>query len=86
MYFNNNDSVKYSTEQPVFVKSDGIYTIKTTGLIVEGDYLIQINADGSYTEEEVVSIHQEGGIKDVYQFSCEPYDWFIAGGYLVHNK
>ena len=24
--------------------------------------------------------------KDVYTFSCDPYNWYFAGNILTHNK
>jgi intein/homing endonuclease len=54
--------------------------------VVAGDMLVKILEDGTYTEEEVLEITVLEDSATVYQFSCDDYHWFIAGGYLVHNK
>jgi hypothetical protein len=57
-----------------------------TGALSAGDYLVSVNGDGSLTEVLVETIDAVTKNTNVYQFNCEPADWFIAGGYLVHNK
>ena len=57
-----------------------------TGAVSVGDYLVAVNVDGSLTEILVETIDAINKDAVVYQFGCEPADWFIAGGYLVHNK
>ena len=87
IYFNNDSTKKYSLTQPIFVKDGPFFLIKLGGFITEGNYLLEINSDGSYNEIEIVSIHKDDTQEhNVIQFSCEPQDWFIAGNYLVHNK
>jgi hypothetical protein len=87
MYFNGNTDAKYSITQPLFIKgSDGSYKIRTTGSLEVGDYLVSINDDGSIIEEEIVDITIEDELGLVYQIDCEPIQWFVAGGYLAHNK
>jgi hypothetical protein len=86
VYFNGDTSARYSTTQPVFVKSEESYKIKTTGSLTVGEILIKPNFDGTYQEIEIVDITLEEEVDVTYQISCEPYDWFVAGGYLVHNK
>ena len=83
--FNDNPEARYSTTQPVFAKVNGKYCIRTTSSLVEGDMIVAVSEDGIITEEEIVSITIED-VDNTYQISVEPYDWFIAGGYLVHNK
>ena len=55
---------------------------------VENDLLIKINEDETISEILVESIHTDilDESDDVYNFSCEPYDWYFAGNILVHNK
>lgn len=86
IYFNGNTESKYSITQPVFIRSEGIYKIRTTGSLEVGDFIINIDGDGNVSEEEIVDITIEEDLGTVYQIDCEPYQWFIAGGYLVHNK
>lgn len=86
IYFNENTESKYSITQPVFVKSDGIYKIRTTGSLEVGDFIVNIDENGNISEEEILDITIEDDLGTVYQIDCEPYQWFIAGGYLVHNK
>ena len=84
--FNGEQDKLYSTSQPVFAKSNNKYQVMPTGAISAGDYLISVNNDGSFTEILVETIDAVSKNTTVYQFNCEPADWFIAGGYLVHNK
>ncbi len=85
-YFNGRSEARYSSQQPLFVKSDGEFQVKIVSNIKLGDALLLINPDGTYTEEEVTEITLVSEPANVFQFSCEPYHWFIAGGYLAHNK
>jgi hypothetical protein len=84
--FNGEQDKLYSTSQPVFAKSNNKYQVMPTGAMSAGDYLISVNNDGSFTEILIETIDAVSKNTTVYQFNCEPADWFIAGGYLVHNK
>ena len=84
--FNGEQDKLYSTSQPVFAKSNNKYQVMPTGALSAGDYLISVNNDGSFTEILIETIDAVSKNTTVYQFNCEPADWFIAGGYLVHNK
>ena len=84
--FNNEQEKLYSTSQPIFVKSNNKYQVMPTGAVSVGDSLVAVNVDGSLTEILVETIDAINKEAVVYQFGCEPADWFIAGGYLVHNK
>ena len=86
MYFNDSLEKLFSTTQPIFTKSKNFYQVAPAGALEIGDYLIQVNEDGSFTEVLIESINTLTKDTTVYQFSCEPADWFIAGDYLVHNK
>jgi hypothetical protein len=87
VYFNDKQESLYSLQQTMFVKdSDGIYRIKLSGAIGVGDTLIHVSGDGSVIEEPVIKVDFIEEDHTVYTFSAEPYDWFIAGGFLVHNK
>ncbi len=84
--FNGDTSARYSTTQPVFIRSNNKYKIVPTHVIAIGDYLVKINDDGTVKHVKVRDINTEPDEDKTYQISCEPYDWFIAGSYLVHNK
>ena len=88
IYFNNNIDTKITFTQPMFVKTiAGEYKIKEAYYVQIGEYLIIVNEDGSKTEIEITDIHYlTDSIVNVYQYNCEPYDWFFANGMLVHNK
>jgi len=86
IYFNGDQTARYSTTQPVFVKIGQTYQVKTTGSLEVGHVLIKPNFDGTYEEVEITEITLEDEVGVTYQINCEPYDWFIAGDYLVHNK
>jgi hypothetical protein len=86
IYFNGDTSARYSTTQPLFVKVGDSYSIRTTGSVDIGTILIKPNFDGTYEEVEITEITLEDEVDVTYQISVEPYDWFVAGGYLVHNK
>jgi hypothetical protein len=85
-YFNSDSLAKYSSEQPIFVRSDNEFMVKLAGNIAVGDMLVKVLENGAYVEEEVLNITVLDNTATVYQFSCDDYHWFIAGGYLVHNK
>jgi len=85
MYFNGEESKKISLVQHVFIKRENMYQIAVSADIVEGDYLIHVNEDGSLTEELIQSITLLDGVATVYRLNTEPQDWFIADGILLHN-
>jgi hypothetical protein len=74
--------------QPVFVKtSNNEYKIKEAYYVERGECIISINSDGTIVETIVEKIEfMADQTVNVYQFSCEPYDWFFVNGMLVHNK
>jgi hypothetical protein len=86
VYFNGNSEKLFSTSQPFFIKRNNFYEIIPSGAIEVGDSLIYVENDGALILEEVLSIDYITEESTVYQFGCEPQDWFIAGDYLVHNK
>jgi len=86
IYFNGEIEKKYSATQPMFIKREGSYMIIPTTSIVTEDILIKVNEDGSLLECPIVTIDTIHENHTVYQFNCEPQDWFVAGDYLVHNK
>jgi hypothetical protein len=86
VWFNGDNTKKYSLTQPFFIKGTPYHVIKEAGALMVGEILLSINSDGSISETEITSIDSDSTLHTVYQLSCEPQDWFIAGGYLVHNK
>lgn len=86
IYFNDESQKLYSVSQPIFIKRGSSYEIVPTGAVEIGDILIKILSGGSIQEVPVTSIDLLSGEFTVYQFGCEPADWFVAGDYLVHNK
>ncbi len=88
LYFNDDVDTRMTYTQPVFVKTlDGKYKIKEAYYVERGEYLITVNSDGTINETIVNKIEfMANETVNVYQFSCEPYDWFFVNGMLVHNK
>ena len=86
LYFNGQEDKKFSFTQTLYIKRSGVYRIVPSSDVEVGDYLITVSEDGSYGEELVEAITQTDDPEMTYLVGCEPQDWFIAGGYLVHNK
>ena len=89
LVFNKEFDIKMTFTQPVFVKDaqTGIYRIKEAYYVEIGDSLIMFNSSGVKTEIEVTDVdYITDEVVTVYEFSCEPYDWFFLSGMLVHNK
>ena len=86
LYFNGEVDIKFSLEQPMFVKKDQEFEIIPSGIVAVGDYLIKIDENGNIVQSLVESIDIVEETSNMFLFDCEPQDWFIAGGYLVHNK
>ena len=84
--FNGEEEKLFSTSQPMFVKSNNFYQVIPAGAVEIGDYLIKVDINGNFIEVLVESVENIAKDTTVYQFNCEPEDWFIAGDYLVHNK
>ncbi len=86
VWFNGDDSAKFSQEQPMFVKRDGQYGIISSGLIDVNDILIKVSDSGEITETIVNDVQTQEGTFNVYSFATGPKSWYIAGDYLVHIK
>jgi len=67
------------------VKRNGNYVFLQTGSLEIGDYLVY-DTDGVATDVLVEAMTYFDGEMDVYQVSVDPYDLFIAGDVIVHNK
>jgi len=83
--YNGKEDAKYSSQQAMFAFVDGVFMVRNSGELKIGDSLIKVLEDGTYELEEIREITILEGSSPVYEFSCNPYHWFIAGGYLVHN-
>jgi len=86
VWFNGDDSAKFSQEQPMFVKRDGQYGILPSGLVDTNDILIKVSSEGEIIETPVTEVNTQEGTFNVYSFSTGPKPWYIAGDYLVHIK
>jgi hypothetical protein len=86
VWFNGDDSAKFSQEQPMFVKRDGQYGILPSGLVDTNDILIKVSPEGEIVETPVTEVNTQEGTFNVYSFSTGPKPWYIAGDYLVHIK
>jgi intein/homing endonuclease len=62
-----------------------MYQVQVSADVVEGDYLVHVNEDGSLTDELIESITLVDGVATVYRLNTEPQDWFVADGILLHN-
>jgi len=86
VWFNGDESAKFSQEQPMFVKRDGQYGILSSGLIDVNDILIKVSESGEISETAVTEVNTQEGSFNVYSFATGPKSWYIAGDYLVHIK
>ena len=86
--FNGNTDIRITFTQPIFVKTvNNQYKIKEAYYIEVGESLIVVDSTGQKVEVPVTSIeHFTDEVVNVYQLSCEPYDWFFVSGILIHNK
>lgn len=82
----NDDDNKFSQEQPIFIKRDGIYSVIPVGLVDNGDYILKINNNGNIEEVLIESIKNHSGEFKVYSLSLSSNLWYIAGECLVHTK
>ncbi len=87
MTINNDITKKFSLEQGIFTKRDGIYTYRTTADLIVGDTILTFNENlGIFVETPVESIEIDNNPAVVYKFDAEPTDTLIAGNILVHNR
>lgn len=97
VYFNGNSESQFTETHPIFVKRNNEYRVVEAGTVQEGDFLIVINPDelsenldiNKVISETVVTKVNKNTLnleKDVYTFSCNPYNWYFAGNILTHNK
>jgi hypothetical protein len=97
VYFNENKETQFTETHPIFVKRNEEYRVVEAGSVQEGDILINIDLEALHenvvTEEAInqvvvnkVNKYTLDVAKDVYTFSCDPYNWYFAGTILTHNK
>ena len=97
VYFNDNKETQFTETHPIFVKRNNEYRVIEAGSVVEGDILININIDELSEPLDIKKAISEVAVskvnkktldvaKDVYTFSCNPYNWYFAGTILTHNK
>ncbi len=85
IYFNNDIAKRFSLEEKVLIKRDGVYSFLVTASIELGDYLVQRNEDGSYSEIVISNIQTIDEDRTVYRFNAEPVDTLLAANLIVHN-
>ena len=97
VYFNDNEKAQFTETHPIFVKRNNEYRVVEAGTIQEGDMLISIDPDALsenidinkvISETLVIKVNKNtlSLLKDVYTFSCDPFNWYFAGNILTHNK
>jgi RNA-binding protein 16 len=97
VYFNNDKTAQFTETHPIFVKRNNEYRVVEAGTVQEGDFLITINPDELSENLDINKVISETVVtkvnknilnleKDVYTFSCDPYNWYFAGNILTHNK
>ncbi len=97
VYFNENTEIQFTETHPIFVKRNNEYRVVEAGSVQEGDIIIiinisllkeQINISEVITETVINKVEKKtlDVAKNVYTFSCDPYNWYFAGNILTHNK
>jgi len=97
VYFNDNKTAQFTETHPIFVKRNNEYRVVEAGTVQAGDFLIAINPDELSENLDINKVISETVVtkvnknilnleKDVYTFSCDPYNWYFAGNILTHNK
>ena len=85
MYINGDITRRFSLEENVLIKRDGMYQFTNTGTLLLGDKVLEISGNGSFNEVEITEITPVNEERVVYTFDCEPTDTLIAGSIVVHN-
>jgi hypothetical protein len=84
VHFNNNLSKRFSLEEQILIKKDGMYQFVVSGQVVVGDRLIEMS-ENTFVETLVTSVDLINEDRTVYTFDCEPTDTIIAGSIVCHN-
>ena len=86
MTVNQDQSKKFSLNQPILTKRNGTYFFLTSGSIEIGDILVSYSYNSnSIVEIPVTSVDVHEEEVTVYRFDCEDLDSFIAGDLICHN-
>jgi len=83
IYFNDDMTVIYSINQPLFIKSESGLTSISAYDVTIGSVLVAVSPDGTLDETKVESISDADEMLVVYTIRTGPQRWFIAGGHLV---
>jgi intein/homing endonuclease len=97
VYFNDDKTAQFTETHPIFVKRNNEYRVVEAGTVQAGDFLITINPDELSENLDINKVISQIVVtkvnknilnleKDVYTFSCDPYNWYFAGNILTHNK
>lgn len=85
IYFNNDESKRFSLEHTVLVKRENKYMFISTGTVEIGDSIFETGPDWTVIETPVLSIDTIDETRTVYKLDAAPTDVLIAGGIVVHN-
>ena len=83
VWFNNDPSVNYTLNQPIFIKTEGGIDSKYIAQLEIGDSLLSIQPCGTVSSTKIESIHISDDLQEVYTIRTSPNRYFIAGGNLV---
>ena len=83
--FNSKKDRRFSLEHMLLVKRDDKYTFMQAGVVRVGDILVY-DIDDRMTDVVVESIGYLDEDTTVYDITVDPYDTFIAGDIIAHNK
>ncbi|CAB5218120.1 Fibronectin type III [uncultured Caudovirales phage] len=83
--FNNDPGKRFSLDHVMLIKKDGTYMFVQASVVEVGDILIS-SFNGQTEETPVESINFIDEKANVYEFRVTPYDLFIAGGLITHNR
>jgi hypothetical protein len=85
IYLNGDIKVRFSMEENILIKRDGMYQFANSGTLLIGDKVLQKNDYHTFDEVEITEITPVNEDRVVYTFDCEPTDTLIAGNIIVHN-
>jgi len=85
IYLNGDITRRFSMEENILIKRDGLYQFANSGTVLIGDKVIQKNASHTFDEVEITEITPVNEERVVYTFDCEPTDTLIAANIVVHN-
>ena len=83
--FNESKTRRFSLEHMLLARRDNTYMFIQAGTIKTGDFLVY-DIEDRMVDVKVESIGFLDEDADVYDFSVTPYDLFIAGDIIAHNK